>query len=119
MKSINIKLTKKEIKILFRSATGFCKWDEYERGYKIRNNNVTLGIDFFILQIVNIRNDSSKNTLIDIDYKKLYSAIRKVVDESYLLYYNINGTFREDKVKVTEKNVIADSLYTKFLKSLN
>lgn len=117
-----LELTKSELKKLFREATSFCKWDEYERGYKIRDKNAALGMDYFLNKTIDKRGKlvvNSKDNLIRVDYKKLRNAVREVIDESYLLYYNINGTFRKYNARIDERNKTADSLYLKFLGSLN
>lgn len=107
-KPVDVILSKKELKILFRKATEFCQWDEYEKGYKYRDNKTTLGIKDFVAKTLN-NNLQSRNKL-EVHYNQLHKAIREVIDESYLFYYNINGTFKARKAKSEERNKFADSL---------
>lgn len=111
-----VQITKRDIKKLFRMATEFCEWDEYEKGYKYRDNKTIIGIKEF-LELILSKEVQSRNKL-EVHYNQLHKAIREVIDESYLFYYNINGTFKERKAKVEERNKFADSLSEKFLNSL-
>ncbi len=106
---------KKEIKELFRKSTGFCAWDMYEKGYKIRDNHAKAGIDYYLSTFKKERKAIDKKKLLNISYNHLFKAIREIIDESYYLYYEVNGMFREDKFKVSERNEIADKKYNDFI----
>ncbi len=111
-----VHISKRDIKKLFRLATEYCQWDEYEKGDKYRDNKTSLGLKEFLEQNLNTK-VQSRNKL-KVHYNQLHKAIRNVIDESYLFYYNINGTFKVKKAKVEERNKFADSLSGKFVNSL-
>jgi len=113
-----VNVQKKEIKQLFRKATGFCSWGEYEQGYKLRDNNAKTGIEYYLNEFKQNHVSIDEKILFKVNYNHLFKIIREIIDESYFLYYEINGTFREDKYKPSERNAIADKKYKEFIKCL-
>ncbi len=111
----DIFIQKKEIKLLFRNATGFCAWGEYERGYKLRDISARAGIDYYLSEFKNNHKSIDKKILLKIKYNHLFKVIREIIDKSYYLYYEVNGTFREDKFKASERNEIADKYFKEFI----
>ena len=108
-------IQKKEIKQLFRKATGFCAWGEYELGYKLRDNSARSGIDYYLSEFKKDNKTIDKKQLLKISYGHLFKVIRKLIDESYYLYYEVNGTFRKNKFKSFERNEIADKYFKEFI----
>ena len=113
--SNNVFIQKNEIKQLFRKATGFCSWGDYEQGYKLRDNSAKIGIDYYLNELKKDHNPIDKIRLLEISYDHLFKVIRKIIDESYYLYYEVNGTFREDKFKASERNEIADKYFNELM----
>ena len=114
IKPKTVVLTKSGLIKLLRKATGFCQWDEYEKGYKLRDKQTILGVDYFIDSLKNEKSDyrrERREIYYEIKYTKLYKVIREIIDDSYWLYYNANGTFRKDKCTSAEKNEIANRFY--------
>ena len=115
-KNRKIFLSRKELRKLFRKATGFCMWDEYERGYDLRDSAASSGVNYYLNEFEKTRKASGKkDKLHEIDIDHLIKTVRSVIDLSYSLYYNFNGTFREDKFSADEKNGIADRVYREFV----
>lgn len=100
---------------MFRKATGFCSWGEYERGCKLRDNHAKAGIDYYFTESKRNYKLIDKKLLLKINYDHLLEMIREIINESYYLYYEVNGTFREDKFKASERNEIADNYFNKII----
>lgn len=114
LKDREISLSKSEIKKLLKNATGFCKWDDFEKGFIIRDKNAQYGLDSFLIELKNSSHGLHSNNIV-LHYNNLLSAVRAVIDESYYLYYDLNGTFRADKFKNSECNEIVNRIFKKFI----
>ncbi len=119
-KSKHVAITKSQLKKMFHQATGFCSWGEYERGDMLRDRYAMAGIDYCLNEFkIQNKKHIKKNDFIKLEYGGLFKAIRDVIDKSYFLYYNANGTFREDRYKASEINDIADDACKQFLAGLS
>ena len=86
-----VHISKRDIKKLFRLATEFCQWDEYEKGDKYRDNKTSLGLKEFLEQNLNTKVQSRNKLKVKaLDYTSNDAFPRDPANKQSLITYMTN-----------------------------